>query len=154
MYKTAKGWLTENEREALFAAAHFGNRILNVGIEYGASVHCFKEGNPDAQIVAIDLIGDEKFDGDRSNVIFIKGDSTKFTSPDKFDVIFVDGGHDYETVAKDIEIFSQLAETLLLFHDYSDLEMHAGVKKALDEWKTPEWKKIDQVDTISVYMKR
>lgn len=150
-YKEAKGWLTPDEREALFAAASMGNVILNVGIEYGASLHCLKEGNPNCYIIAIDLIGDEKFEGNRDRIQFIKGDSTKLVLDDGVDVSFIDGGHDYEVVKQDIERFAPITRTLLLFHDYSDLPMHEGVKRALDEWETDEWEKIDQVDTISVY---
>jgi hypothetical protein len=150
-YRTAKGWLTLDEREALFAAAGFGNVILNVGIEYGASIHCLKAGNPNAYIIAIDLIGDEKFEGDRDRIQFIKGDSTLLVLENGVDVTFIDGGHDYETVKADIAQFAPITRELILFHDYSELPMHAGVKKALDEWQTKEWKKVDQVDTISVY---
>jgi len=150
-YKTAKGWLTPAEREALFAAARMGNVILNVGIEYGASLHCLKAGNPNAYIIAIDLIGDEKFVGDRNRIQFIKGDSTMLVLENGVDVAFIDGGHDYETVKKDIARFAPVTRKLMLFHDYSDLDMHAGVKKALDEWQSDEWEKVDQIDTISVY---
>lgn len=149
-YRTAKGWLTPDEREALFTAAQAGNVILNVGIEYGASLHCLKAGNPNCYIIAIDLIGDEKFVGDRDRIQFIKGDSTKLIL-DSVDVSFIDGGHDEATVKKDIERFAPITKSFLLFHDYSDLDMHAGVKKALDEWHSDEWKKVDQVDTIAVY---
>jgi len=155
MYKTAKGWLTAPEREALFAAAYGGNNILNIGIEYGASLHCFQEGNPNAKIVAVDLIGDEKFEGDRRNIIFLKGDSTQLeTGSHTFEVTFIDGGHDYETVKKDIEHFAPITTVLLMFHDYSDADIHAGVKQALDEWHSPDWRKVDQIDTIAIYRRR
>jgi len=150
-YKDARGWLTADEREVIFAAAQAGSVILNVGIEYGASIHCLRAGNPNCYIVAIDLIGDEKFEGDRSGVQFIKGDSMQLVLENGVDVAFIDGGHDYETVKKDIAQFAPVTRKLLLFHDYSDQEMHAGVKQALDEWESSEWEKIDQVDTIAVY---
>lgn len=150
-YAEARGWLTADEREALFAIASAGNVILNVGIEYGASLHCFKDGNPNCYIIAIDLIGDDKFEGNRDRIQFIKGDSAKLKLDEEVDVSFIDGGHFYEEVKKDIENFAPMTKKFLLFHDYSDQPMHAGVKKALDEWETDEWEKIDQVDTIAIY---
>lgn len=66
-YRTAKGWLTINERELLAMRAReaLHNVIAstpnarqpcaaNVGIEYGASLHCIKVGFP-GWVVAIDI---------------------------------------------------------------------------------------------------
>ena len=52
----------------------------------------------------------------------------------KFDMIFVDGGHSYETVKFELEIILKNMKTtcLLICDDYSLIEA-TGVKKAIDE---------------------
>lgn len=59
-YKTAKGWLRDDEREALklLAKRHaymHNCLIINIGIEFGASIACLRAGAPAANILAIDL---------------------------------------------------------------------------------------------------
>ena len=64
-YKKARGYLSQDEREYLFGIAKEASTIINVGIEYGASIHCFVEGSePNTKIIAIDLIGADKFEGE------------------------------------------------------------------------------------------
>lgn len=177
-YKIARGYLSDVEREYLFEIAKESNIIINVGIEYGASIHCFREGNPDAQIIAIDIIGDDKFEGDvgesyvisdlykrvksptifdiiknaeRSSVLFVEADSNSLDIGVEAGVIFVDGCHWGECFQNDVEKYSKLATKYLLFHDYSDDPPHRGVKAALDNWQSDDFEKIDQIDTIAVY---
>jgi len=170
-YKTAKGWLTDSEREYLHKLAQESATIINVGIEYGASIHCFAEGNLHAKIVAIDLIGNEKFVGNPKNsvaiieeqaceieellmqndIVFVKANSNTIDLALEADLIFIDGGHDYKCVQNDIAKFAPWATNYLLFHDYSNAKIHEGVKKALDEWHPQCFVKIAQVDTIAAY---
>lgn len=49
---------------------------------------------------------------------------------EQFDVVMIDGGHDYETVLCDCRRFVPLARKLVLWHDIQ----LAGVKKAVDEY--------------------
>lgn len=184
-YKTAKGWLSENEREFLFNIAKKSATIINVGIEYGASLHCLRQGNPSANIVAIDLIGSEKLEGisdlgytqlltvESSNnaktnkvdikaaasqdkfLLLIKADSTKLELKNfSADSTFIDGGHDYVCVKNDIARYAPITKKYLMFHDYSNAEIHSGVKQALDEWQSKEFAFIEQVDTLRVYERR
>lgn len=171
-YKTARGYLSDAERKYLYNIAGESDIIINVGIECGASVHCFREGNSDANIIAIDLIGNKKFEGDVGQAILTEGNIVDFSildiMPDPIvmfvkansntlnidlqsDLIFIDGCHWGQCLQNDIEKYSRLATKYLLFHDYSDAPPHAGVKKALDNWDCPGFKKTDQIDTIAVY---
>lgn len=172
-YKTARGWLTEKERDYLHSLAKNSATIINVGIEYGASIHCLAEGNPTANIVAIDLIGKQKFVGTlessvaitaaqvanleqllaQYHVVFIEANSNTIDIAMPADLVFIDGGHDYACVQNDIAKFAPLAQDCLLFHDYSDAPIHDGVKWALDEWAHSGFVKIAQVDTIAAYRK-
>lgn len=169
-YKKARGYLSEKEREYLFDIAKESRAIINVGVQYGASVHCFKEGNPNATIIAIDLDGNKDFEGNldyvliendpitnatinefENYVIFVKGNSNTIEIDVTADVIFIDGCHWGECLQNDIEKYSALATKYILFHDYSDAPPHKGVKQELDNWQSKDFVKIDQIDTIAVY---
>lgn len=62
----------------------------------------------------------------------------------KFDVIIVDGGHDYEQVKADIEAWTQHLRPggIMFFHDYDAKDApihHPGVKQAVDESEVATW---------------
>ena len=74
----------------------------------------------------------------QKNVNIIKGDSNKVLkgiNVNKFDYVFLDGGHKYETVKKDLENLTQIVNNngTILCDDY-DLSYAPGVKKAIDEY--------------------
>ena len=74
----------------------------------------------------------------KDNINIIKGDSNKILkeiSLDKFDYIFLDGGHKYETVKGDLELLTKVINNdgTILCDDY-DLSYAPGVKKAIDEF--------------------
>ena len=74
----------------------------------------------------------------KTNVNIIKGDSNqvlKKISLDKFDYVFLDGGHKYETVKGDLEFLIKVINNngTILCDDY-DLTYAPGVKKAIDEY--------------------
>ncbi len=77
----------------------------------------------------------EKFS---NNVNIIKGDSTKVLKEiplSKFDYVFLDGGHSYETVKKDLINLTEIIKNsgVVLCDDYN-LSYAPGVKKAIDEY--------------------
>ena len=74
----------------------------------------------------------------KSNVNIIKGHSNqvlKQISLDKFDYVFLDGGHKYETVKRDLEFLTKVINNngTILCDDYN-LTYAPGVKKAIDEY--------------------
>ena len=74
----------------------------------------------------------------KSNINIIKGNSNKVLkeiSLNKFDFVFLDGGHKYETVLNDLKnlISIVLNNGIILCDDY-DLTYAPGVKKAIDEY--------------------
>jgi len=74
----------------------------------------------------------------KKNVNIIKGDSNKVLkeiSLNKFDYVFLDGGHKYETVLLDLKNLTKVVENngVILCDDY-DLTYAPGVKKAIDEY--------------------
>jgi len=56
---------------------------------------------------------------------------TSLSDPQKVDLVFIDGSHEYEDVKKDIEMWSTRAQKVICGDDYTDV--HPGVKKAVDE---------------------
>ena len=74
----------------------------------------------------------------KNNINIIRGNSNKVTkeiSLDKFDYVFLDGGHKYETVLNDLKNLTKIVENkgVILCDDY-DLAYAPGVKKAIDEY--------------------
>ena len=74
----------------------------------------------------------------KENVNIIKGNSNivlKEISLDKFDYVFLDGGHKYETVLSDLKNLNNIIinNGIVLCDDY-DLTYAPGVKKAIDEY--------------------
>ena len=75
----------------------------------------------------------------KDNINIIKGNSNKVLkeiSLDKFDYVFLDGGHKYETVLNDLKNLTKVIvnnKGVILCDDY-DLTYAPGVKKAIDEY--------------------
>jgi len=74
----------------------------------------------------------------KDNINIIKGNSNKVLkeiSLDRFDYVFLDGGHKYETVLSDLKSLTKIVENkgVVLCDDY-DLTYAPGVKKAIDEY--------------------
>ena len=74
----------------------------------------------------------------QKNVNIIKGNSNKVLKEinvNKFDYVFLDGGHKYETVKKDLENLTQIVNNngTILCDDY-DLLYAPGVKKAIEDF--------------------
>ena len=71
------------------------------------------------------------------NINIIKGNSNMILKeiPSKFDYVFLDGGHKYETVKNDLDNLNQVISNggIILCDDY-DLSYAPGVKKAIDDY--------------------
>jgi len=72
------------------------------------------------------------------NIHIIKGfshDVLKNIDVGSFDYVFLDGGHKYETVKKDLELLTSVIKNNgIIFCDDYDLTYAPGVKKAIDEY--------------------
>lgn len=161
-YRTARGWLTAQERAALVRYANYNRMVLNnsvivnIGIEYGASLHCLRAGSPSGTIVGVD-IDPSKLEGN-PNCEIIWGDSTDPETvglvSEPIGLLFIDGGHSYENVLQDLIQWTPKVcnGAMLLLHDYSDLPMHADVVRAVQRWEqSVQWEFVEQIDTIRVY---
>lgn len=92
-------------------------------------------------------------------VAVLRGDSGKVCErvmpvlADKVALLFVDGGHDYETVRKDATGWTPMMAVggYALWHDYGQGSKFGGVNKAVDEWLEHEagaWQVIGQVGYV------
>ena len=156
-YKTAKGWLTSNEREALVQYAsdtRFGHEsgvrgtIINIGVEHGASLICLRAGNPTARLIGVDI---DTSKNQATTAKLIKMDSGELgknwhlhTKNNEIDLLFVDGDHSYEGVVRDLVWTTYVRPSgYVIFHDCYDWPpappktehgVCPGVDRAVEEW--------------------
>lgn len=144
-YMDAKGYLSKYERIHLKVLAEDVSTdgvIVNIGVEYGASLHCLRAGAPEARLVGID-IDCSKLVGD-VDVELIESPSAEVEFDNPVDLLFVDGNHTFDGVTADIEtwlprvVFGGVA----VFHDcLGNHPAHVIVNKAVSMWyeSTLKW---------------
>ena len=120
----------ENRNE-IIPNTKFSNPFKNIYFNY------IKKQNPYSLEAVEDLL--KKF---KNNISLIKGNSNiilKKIDMSKIDYVFIDGGHDYQTVKNDLECCSDVIYRggTVLCDDY-DLSYAPGVKKAIDEFSTKD----------------
>ena len=116
----------ENELE-IIPNTQFKNPLKKIYLKY------IKKQDPYSLESVNDLL--KKF---KDNVHLIKGNSNlvlKKINMSKIDYVFLDGGHDYETVKNDLNNCAEVINNngTILCDDY-DLSYAPGVKKAIDEF--------------------
>ena len=117
----------ENKNEVIPNTTFSSNPIKNFYYKY------IKRQNPYSLEAVEELL--QKFN---SNVHFIKGNSNKLLSKidmSKIDYVFLDGGHEYNTVLNDLSCCSEVINNggTVLCDDY-DLQQAPGVRRAIDEF--------------------
>ena len=116
----------ENKNE-IIPNTKFSNPLKRIYFRY------IKRLNPYSKEAVQDLLN--KF---KENVYLIKGNSNKVLKEinmSKIDYVFLDGGHDYNTVCNDLNCCKEVVSNggTILCDDY-DLGYAPGVKKAIDEF--------------------
>ena len=119
---------TENKDE-IIPNTKFSNPLKNIYFKY------IKKLNPYSLEAVKDLL--KKF---KNNISLIKGNSNvilKKIDMSKIDYVFLDGGHDYQTVKNDLNCCREVIINggTVLCDDY-DLSYAPGVKKAIDEFSS------------------
>ncbi len=117
---------TENKDE-IIPNTKFSNPLKNIYFNY------IKRQDPYSLEAVKDLL--KKF---KNNISLIKGNSNtilKKIDMSKIDFVFLDGGHDYQTVKSDLNFCRDVIINggTVLCDDY-DLSYAPGVKKAIDEF--------------------
>ena len=116
----------ENENE-IIPSTIFKNPLKQFYFKY------IKKQNPYSIEAVRDLL--KKF---KDNTHLIKGNSNtvlKKIDMEKIDFVFLDGGHDYDTVMNDLNLSKEviIKNGVILCDDYN-LSYAPGVKKAIDEY--------------------
>jgi hypothetical protein len=159
-YLQAKGWLTKEERELLRSLAQTvpeDGLMVNIGIEYGASAHCLRAGNSSADLIGIDLIGADKFEGEPVMTGVLKGDSASYAiSWDRpIDLLFIDGDHTFDGVMGDVFFARNVViGGWVAFHDCFNNQggthpICPGVNKAVDAWLDNQGERWVESDPVS-----
>ena len=118
---------SENKREVI-PNTKFNNPLKEIYFKY------IKKLDPYSLEAVQDLL--KKF---KNNVHLIKGNSKKILKKinmSKIDYVFLDGGHDYETVKNDLNNCIEVLKRnngIIMCDDYN-LPKASGVKKAIDEF--------------------
>lgn len=157
-----EGWLRFEEGKALFNLAK-GKRVLEIGSYCGKSTICLAQNA--FSVVAVDY-----FDGRGTAVpqdtrpAFIANlkrygvaGQVETLSPEDplpeggFDLVFIDGAHDYESVRHDIErsLAALTPGGLLAFHDYHS-SGDPGVTAAVDELLADGGELLSTYSTLAV----
>ena len=118
---------SEQNKSEIIPNINFSNPLKNIYFRY------IKRFDPYSVEAVEDLL--KKFE---NNIHLIKGNSNqilKKTDMSKIDYVFLDGGHNYETVKNDLNncIDVIMNNGTVLCDDY-DLTYAPGVKKAIDEF--------------------
>lgn len=117
--------------------------IVNIGACFGTSAMALLEDRPDAFVFSVDVWVCPKerahlnqSDCDHKRVVRVLGDSAEIGIhwPYFVDMVFVDGGHEYEQVLADIAAWLPKIQPggIIAFHDYK-LGPCAEVGPAVDE---------------------
>ena len=119
----------ENKNEVIPNTTFSSNPVKQFYYKY------IKKQNPYSLEAVEDLLKNFK-----NNVSLIKGNSNtilKKLDMSKIDYVFLDGGHDYQTVKNDLDCCKEVIINggTVLCDDY-DLSYAPGVKKAIDEFSS------------------
>jgi len=117
----------ENKNEVIPNTTFSSNPVKQFYYKY------IKRQNPYSLEAVEELLG--KF---KNNIYLIKGNSNKVLKKidmSKIDYVFLDGGHEYNTVLNDLNCCYEVVNNngIVLCDDY-DLSSAPGVKKAIDEF--------------------
>ena len=117
---------SENKDEVI-PNTKFSNPLKNIYFKY------IKKQNPYSLEAVEDLL--KKF---KNNITLIKGNSNnilKKIDMSKINYVFIDGGHEYQTVKNDLNFCKEVIinNGTVMCDDY-DLSYAPGVKKAIDEF--------------------
>jgi predicted O-methyltransferase YrrM len=166
--KSARGWLAPEERELLYRLAREtgpGATILNIGVEYGASLVCLHHGNPLAHLHGVDLnVRHDQSGVSRERLTLHELDSAvlaqSWATP--LDLLFVDGDHSEAGVLADTRFCDWLrAGAAVVFHDCYEWDgsgrVHQvcpGVNAAVASWALrvgPDFIELPPVVTSRVF---
>lgn len=137
------GWMAHDQLFWLFREARTMNSVVEIGCLHGRSSFALLAGCL-GPVYCIDPWDDKdnygypsflSHCGQFSNLRAIRGLSPEAGErvPGAIDMCFIDGNHDYEACADDIEYWFPRTRKLMCGHDYNHPE-YPGVQKAVKEY--------------------
>lgn len=137
--------------------------IVNIGANVGTSTCAMLEANQEAFIFSIDP---KPYPQERENLIAcglpadrvsrVLSKSQNVAWPYEIDAVFVDGGHDDESVKGDITRWIPLTRHIALFHDYHHPNYAAKPGVHLDEIvdeAMKDWERIGEARYLVAFQK-
>jgi SAM-dependent methyltransferase len=156
------GWLTHGEGQKLAELAT-GKRVLEIGSYCGLSTICM--ARTAKHVTAVDYFDGRATPSPRNTADEFRENLERYGVSEKvtavhptadlplpeYDLAFVDGAHDYDSVAADaIRVRDVLAPNgLILFHDYKH-PSHPGVEQAVDDILLDGGELISTHETLAV----
>lgn len=156
------GWLTPQEGKELARLAE-GKRVLEIGSYCGLSTVCL--GRTAEHVTAVDYFDGRGTPEPRDTFPAFEANIERYGLTDKvepchpdeelplseYDLVFIDGAHDLESVRRDIErARNVLADGgLLVFHDYENGK-DPDVAEAVKELLSDGGRLVNQIDTLAV----
>ena len=172
--------LTKDEREFIFSHAQATEESLGsdsstlmLGVMWGASLWCIREGAPSSHLIGVDIdlrrnrnnLKDHIwYEDELRNTSLIETESASygrvFTEP--LSLLMIDGDHHYVQVHADINAWVPhvVVGGIVIFHDYSPTQHNMrqfpeleGVKRAVDEYfnGNDNWQRIEGPDSIVAF---
>lgn len=154
------GWLTPWEGKHLAGVAG-GVRVLELGGHHGRSTLCMAQVA--TQVVSVDSdAASQAVAGEWVRRWGLQGkvrlvneritENSRYCPPDdRFEVVFIDSGHDFASVWRDLEVARKHYPFVIAVHDYPD-PVWPEVRHAVDMWATANrWTRVDQVDYLGVF---
>ena len=156
-YKNSiSGWMIVEQLDWLFEVSKVMKSIVEVGSYKGRSTHALLSGCK-GTVSAVDPFTDYGKKGSyykdfMDNVGEFKNlkpfkmtseEASKKFKDKSVDMVFIDGGHSYKDVKKDIELWLPKAKKLICGHDYQG----ADVRRAVDE----KFKRVSNINNIWVH---
>lgn len=176
-YLKARGAaITPSERElikdqATLVAHRTGPEcvVVNIGVGYGATMHCLCTGAPECKLIGIDMNPERlhpQFEEYLQPLELILGDSRSSETQDQCEgpihILLIDGNHYLESVRGDIQgwVPKVAVGGVVMFHDFShpqgDIVRLRGIRKAVEEWQASEdwsgqWQESGHEDSVIVF---
>lgn len=156
-----------SELEHVFNLIKGCKSYLEIGTAEGNSLYVLSHAlEPDSKIVCVDY-GENHTQpfqeeirqllSDKHEVAMFHGDSTNpdtlpYSYKDKairgYDVVLIDGGHDFATVQSDCLMYAGLATKYVLFHDIKMPEVKQAVDWYLERYKTGKYYEFINSETM------
>jgi hypothetical protein len=163
------GWLSVAEGEALRELAR-GKRVLEIGSYCGRSTICLAQsaehvtavdafdgtGTPEPRDTYDDFLSNIRHYGVEDKIEIVH--PTAEVPLPQYDLAFIDGAHDFESVRADIEksLLALKPDGLLAFHDYRlyagewDGRWDAGVTQAVNELLEAGGELLERYDSLAL----